>query len=140
MEFIATGKTKTRNCRRSDISKSRAARNPFFPFWNKIKKQKADLEDIYDLFAIRVILETPPRTGKGRLLARYIRSSPICTSPNPKRMKDWLSIPKSQRIRVVTHHCAGAPKTTLGRGANTYPANGRNSRTRTCRPLEIQRN
>ena len=59
-----------------------------------MKKQKADLEDIYDLFAIRVILETPLEQEKADCWKVYSIVTDMY-QPNPKRMKDWLSIPKS---------------------------------------------
>lgn len=65
-----------------------------FSIWNKMKKQKADLEDIYDLFAIRVILETPLEQEKADCWKVYSIVTDMY-QPNPKRMKDWLSIPKS---------------------------------------------
>ena len=65
-----------------------------FSIWNKMKKQKADLEDIYDLFAIRVILETPLEQEKADCWKVYSIVTDMY-QPNPKRMKDWISIPKS---------------------------------------------
>ena len=61
---------------------------------NKLKKQKIDFEGIYDLFAIRVVLNTP--VDKERSECWQVFS--IITDmyqPNPERMKDWISIPKS---------------------------------------------
>lgn len=40
-----------------------------YSIWNKMRKQKNDVEDIYDLFAIRIILDVPPRAREARLLA-----------------------------------------------------------------------
>lgn len=60
---------------------------------NKLKKQKVDFEDIYDLFAIRVVLDS--RMEKERSECWQVYS--IVTDmyqPNPNRMKDWISIPK----------------------------------------------
>ena len=61
---------------------------------NKLKKQKVEFEGIYDLFAIRVVLDTP--LEKERSVCWQVYS--IITDmyqPNPNRMKDWISIPKS---------------------------------------------
>ncbi|MDH6356910.1 TGS domain-containing protein [Parabacteroides sp. PF5-9] len=63
---------------------------------NKLKKQKIDFENIYDLFAIRVILDSPPEREKERAECWHVYS--IITDmyqPNPNRMKDWISIPKT---------------------------------------------
>ena len=61
---------------------------------NKIRKQKAELEDIYDLFAIRVVLDTPEDQEKADCWKVYSIVTDMY-QPNPKRLKDWLSIPKS---------------------------------------------
>ncbi len=62
--------------------------------WNKIKKQNTPFENIYDLFAIRVILNSKLSKEKAECWQVYS----IVTDkyqPNPKRLRDWLSIPKS---------------------------------------------
>lgn len=61
---------------------------------NKLKKQKIDFEYIYDLFAIRVILTSPLEKEKAECWQAYSIVTDLYT-PNPKRLKDWLSIPKS---------------------------------------------
>ncbi len=62
--------------------------------WNKIKKQNTTLENIYDLFAIRVIVDEPVAREKAACWQVYSIITDMF-QPNPKRMKDWLSIPKS---------------------------------------------
>lgn len=62
--------------------------------WNKLKKQNIEFENIYDLFAIRIVLDTP--VDKERFDCWQVYS--IVTDmyqPNPKRLKDWISIPKN---------------------------------------------
>ena len=62
--------------------------------WQKMKKQQCDFEGVYDLFAIRVILDSP--LEKEKMLCWQVYS--IVTDmyqPNPKRLRDWLSVPKS---------------------------------------------
>lgn len=61
---------------------------------NKLLKQKIEFERIYDLFAVRVILDSPPEKEKGDCWQVYSIITDMY-QPNPKRMKDWLSIPKS---------------------------------------------
>lgn len=61
---------------------------------NKLKKQKIEFENIYDLFAIRVILDSPPEQEKAHCWQVYSVITDMY-QPNPKRLKDWLSIPKS---------------------------------------------
>lgn len=65
-----------------------------YSIWNKIKKQNTPFEKIYDLFAIRVILNSALEKEKAECWQVYS----IVTDkyqPNPKRLRDWLSIPKS---------------------------------------------
>lgn len=62
--------------------------------WNKMKKQKVDLQGIYDLFAIRVIIDTPKEKEKSDCWLAYSIVADMYTA-NPARMKDWISIPKS---------------------------------------------
>lgn len=62
--------------------------------WNKMKKQKVDLPGIYDLFAIRVIIDTPPEKEKGDCWLAYSILADMYTA-NPARMRDWITIPKS---------------------------------------------
>lgn len=61
---------------------------------NKLKKQKIEFEGIYDLFAIRVILDAPLELEKAQCWQVYSVITDMY-QPNPKRLKDWLSIPKS---------------------------------------------
>lgn len=61
---------------------------------NKLKKQKIEFESIYDLFAIRVILDSPPDQEKAHCWQVYSIITDMY-QPNPNRLKDWLSIPKS---------------------------------------------
>lgn len=62
--------------------------------WNKMKKQKNDLENIYDLFAIRIILDVPREKEKSECWLVYSIITDMY-QPNPSRLKDWISIPKS---------------------------------------------
>lgn len=62
--------------------------------WNKMKKQKVDLPGIYDLFAIRVIIDTPIEKEKSDCWLAYSILADMYTA-NPARMRDWITIPKS---------------------------------------------
>lgn len=65
-----------------------------YSIWNKMKKQKNDVEQIYDLFAIRIILDVDQEHEKSRCWLVYSLITDMYR-PNPSRLKDWLSIPKS---------------------------------------------
>ncbi len=62
--------------------------------YNKIKKQNTNFENIYDLFAIRIIFDVPPEKEKAACWQAYSIVADMY-QPNPKRLRDWLSIPKS---------------------------------------------
>jgi len=61
---------------------------------NKLLKQKIEFEKIYDLFAIRIILDTPVEKEKAECWQVYSVITDMY-QPNPQRLKDWLSVPKS---------------------------------------------
>ncbi len=81
--------------------------------WQKMQKQKCPFEGVYDLFAIRVIIDSPAvkdgnssdgdekkedREARRREVMQCWQAFAIITSmyqPNPKRLRDWLSVPKS---------------------------------------------
>lgn len=65
-----------------------------YSIWNKMQKQHNDVEHIYDLFAIRIIIDTPERREKPDCWMAYSVITDMY-QPNPARLKDWLSIPKS---------------------------------------------
>lgn len=65
-----------------------------YSIWNKMQKQHNDVEHIYDLFAIRIIIDTPERREKPDCWLAYSVVTDMY-QPNPARLKDWLSIPKS---------------------------------------------
>ncbi len=65
-----------------------------YSIWNKMKKQHNTVEDIYDLFAIRIVLDCPPEREKPECWLAYSIVTDMYR-PNPGRLKDWLSIPKS---------------------------------------------
>ena len=62
--------------------------------WEKMKKQKCGFEGIYDLFAIRIIIDCPPEKEKMQCWQAYSIVTDMY-QPNPKRLRDWLSVPKS---------------------------------------------
>ncbi len=62
--------------------------------WQKMKKQKCPFEGVYDLFAIRVILDSKPEREKMECWQVYSVITDMY-QPNPKRLRDWLSVPKS---------------------------------------------
>jgi len=65
-----------------------------FSIWNKMKRQGVSFEEIYDIFAIRVILDVPDDEEKASCWKAYS----IITDfyhPNPDRLRDWISTPRA---------------------------------------------
>ncbi len=62
--------------------------------WQKMKKQKCGFEGIFDLFAIRIIIDAPVEKEKMQCWQAYSIITDMY-QPNPKRLRDWLSVPKS---------------------------------------------
>ncbi|WP_128547668.1 RelA/SpoT family protein [Larkinella soli] len=65
-----------------------------YSIYNKLNKQKKPFEEIYDLFAVRIIMNVPPESEKAACWQAYS----VVTDhykPNPDRLKDWISTPRA---------------------------------------------
>ncbi len=62
--------------------------------WNKMRKQNIPFEEVYDLFAVRLILDTPEDQEKSYCWQAYSIVTDYYT-PNPDRLRDWISTPKA---------------------------------------------
>ena len=62
--------------------------------WRKMKKQKVDFAEVYDKFAIRIILNSKHNKEKSDCWRAYSIVTDIY-KPNPNRLRDWISVPKS---------------------------------------------
>ena len=65
-----------------------------YSIWNKIVKKGVPFEEIYDVFAIRIILDTPTDSEKSDCWRVYSIVTDFY-QPSPERLRDWISIPKS---------------------------------------------
>jgi GTP pyrophosphokinase len=68
--------------------------------WNKMKKKGVSFEEVYDLFAIRVILDSPTEREKEDCWKVYSMITDEYT-PSPERLRDWLSNPKSNGYEAL---------------------------------------
>lgn len=68
--------------------------------WNKIKNKSVSFEEVYDLFAIRVILDSPHEREKEDCWKVYSMITDEYT-PSPERLRDWLSNPKSNGYEAL---------------------------------------
>ena len=65
-----------------------------YSIWNKMRKQRVPFEGVYDIFALRIIIDCPIPQEKAQCWLAYSIVSDFYT-PNTERMRDWISIPKS---------------------------------------------
>jgi len=71
-----------------------------FSIYNKVKNKGVPFEEIYDLFAIRIILKSPPDKEKSDCWGVYSAITDIY-HPNPDRLRDWLSNPKANGYEAL---------------------------------------
>lgn len=65
-----------------------------FSIFQKMRKQKVSFKGVYDIFALRIIIDCPKESEKRLCWTVYSHVTDLYT-PNPDRMRDWISIPKS---------------------------------------------
>jgi len=65
-----------------------------YSIWNKIRTKRVPFEEIYDLFAVRIIFDVPPEQEKLTCWQIYSIVTDVHT-PIPERLKDWITTPKS---------------------------------------------
>jgi GTP diphosphokinase / guanosine-3',5'-bis(diphosphate) 3'-diphosphatase len=66
-----------------------------YSIWNKVKKQNTAFEDVYDLFAVRIIVKDVPHDKEKAACWQVYSIVTDEYTPNPDRLKDWISIPKA---------------------------------------------
>ncbi|MBE2246732.1 MAG: bifunctional (p)ppGpp synthetase/guanosine-3',5'-bis(diphosphate) 3'-pyrophosphohydrolase [Candidatus Competibacteraceae bacterium] len=65
-----------------------------YSIWNKIHKKGVPFEEIYDIFAIRIILDVPLQTEKSEIWKTYSVVTDLY-QPKPDRLRDWISFPRA---------------------------------------------
>ncbi|KQB99103.1 bifunctional (p)ppGpp synthetase/guanosine-3',5'-bis(diphosphate) 3'-pyrophosphohydrolase [Pedobacter sp. Hv1] len=76
--------------------------------WNKMKKKNIPFDEVYDLFAIRIILDSPPEHEKADCWKAYSIVTDLYR-PNPDRLRDWVSSPKGNGYESL-HTTVMGPK------------------------------
>jgi len=76
--------------------------------WNKMKKKNIPFEEVYDLFAIRIILDSAPENEKADCWKAYSIVTDLYR-PNPDRLRDWVSSPKGNGYESL-HTTVMGPK------------------------------
>ncbi|MEI6140176.1 MAG: RelA/SpoT family protein [Mariniphaga sp.] len=72
----------------------KARTKSIYSIWNKMQKQKVDFHEVYDLFAIRIILNCEPVDEKSACWQVFSVVTEEYLS-NPDRLRDWITYPKS---------------------------------------------
>jgi guanosine-3',5'-bis(diphosphate) 3'-pyrophosphohydrolase len=79
-----------------------------YSIYNKMRKQNIPFEEVYDLFAIRVIVDSPPESEKADCWKVYSIVTDFYR-PNPDRLRDWVSTPKANGYESL-HTTVMGPK------------------------------
>lgn len=78
-----------------------------FSIWNKMRKQGVEFEEVYDLFAIRIIIDSEQEKEKADCWRAYSVVTDLY-QPNPKRLRDWISTPKANGYESLHTTVMGA--------------------------------
>jgi GTP diphosphokinase / guanosine-3',5'-bis(diphosphate) 3'-diphosphatase len=62
--------------------------------WQKMRSQGVEFEEVYDIFAVRIIIDSLPEKEKAECWQAYSIVTDLY-QPNPSRLRDWISVPKS---------------------------------------------
>jgi len=76
--------------------------------WNKMRKKSTPFEEVYDLFAIRIIIDSKPEFEKADCWKAYSIVTDLYR-PNPDRLRDWISSPKGNGYESL-HTTVMGPK------------------------------
>nr|MBP9135615.1 bifunctional (p)ppGpp synthetase/guanosine-3',5'-bis(diphosphate) 3'-pyrophosphohydrolase [Chitinophagales bacterium] len=79
-----------------------------FSIWNKMKKKEIEFEDVYDKFAIRIIIDSPIDKEKEDCWRAYSIITDLY-HPSPNRLRDWISHPKANGYESL-HTTVMGPK------------------------------
>lgn len=79
-----------------------------FSIYNKMKTKQVEFEEVYDLFAIRIVMDTPPQKEKADCWRVYSIVTDFY-QPNPQRLRDWISTPKANGYESL-HTTVMGPK------------------------------
>jgi guanosine-3',5'-bis(diphosphate) 3'-pyrophosphohydrolase len=64
-----------------------------FSIWTKMQKQQVSFEEVYDVFAVRIVIDTEQKLEKSEIWKAYSIVTDFY-QPNPDRLRDWISLPK----------------------------------------------
>ena len=71
-----------------------------YSIWRKMEKKRVDFEEIYDIFAIRIIIDVPQEVEKEECFKIYSLITSLF-HPNPERFRDWITVPKANGYESI---------------------------------------
>ena len=71
-----------------------------YSIWRKMEKKRVDFEEIYDIFAIRIIIDVPQEVEKEECFKIYSLITSLY-HPNPERFRDWITVPKANGYESI---------------------------------------
>ena len=74
-----------------------------FSIWSKMQKQKVSFEEVYDVFAVRIVINTERAKEKTEIWRAYSIVTDFY-QPNPDRLRDWISLPKGNGYESLQMH------------------------------------
>lgn len=77
-----------------------AREKSIFSIWNKMKSKEVPMEEVYDLFAVRIVIDVPPEYEKSECWRVYSLITDHYR-PNHHRLRDWISIPKANGYEAL---------------------------------------
>lgn len=107
-----------------------------YSIWSKMQRKQIPFEEVYDLFAIRIVFKPSPLIPEKSQCWHIYSLVTDIYKPKPDRLRDWVNIPKAQRLRGAPLHRYGTRR-RLGRGANPFAKDGRDCRAWFRCALEI---
>ena len=71
-----------------------------YSIWRKMEQKRVDFEEIYDIFAIRIIIDVPLEVEKEECFKIYSLITSLF-HPNPERFRDWITVPKANGYESI---------------------------------------
>ena len=106
--------------------------------WSKMQRKQIPFEEIYDLFAIRIVFKPLPFLRKRPNAGRFTSTITDIYTPKPDRFARLDFNAQGQRLRGTSFHGHGTGR-RMGRSTNPHATHGRHCRTRIRRPLKYKK-
>lgn len=78
-----------------------AREKSIYSIWNKMQSKNVAFEDIYDIFAVRIIFDVPPGVDEKKQCWDIYSAITDIYKLRPDRIRDWVSRPKSNGYQAL---------------------------------------